>query len=77
MKKTPPVHVISNPRGGWSVKKEGAGRATAVLPTQKEAISKARSVSKIDKTELVIHKKDGTIQRKDTNPPKDKDTHKR
>ncbi len=82
MKKSPPVHVISNPRGGWSVKKEGADRASKITPTQKEAITVARTISKSEKTELVIHKKDGTIQRKDShgpdkNPPKDRDTHKK
>lgn len=82
MKKKPAVHVISNPHGGWSVKKEGAQRASVVKDTQKEAISDARKISKAFQTELVIHKKDGTIQRKDTHgidpcPPRDKDTHKR
>jgi len=82
MSKKPAVHVISNPRGGWSVKKEGAERASAVRTTQQDAIKTGRALSKAEKTELVIHRKDGTIQQKDShgkdpNPPKDKDTHKK
>jgi hypothetical protein len=64
MTRKPSVHVVHNPRSGWSVKKEGASRATAVVPTKDEAIHKARTISKADKTEMVIHTKDGTVQNK-------------
>lgn len=81
-KKTPAVHVISNPRGGWSVKKEGNTKASVVLKTKEGAVNRAREISKKDASELIIHKKDGTIQQRDSHgndplPPKDRDTHKK
>lgn len=61
----------------WEVKKNGADRASVVTPTKKEAEKAGREISKNQGTELVIHKKDGTIQKSDShgndpNPPKDK-----
>lgn len=69
-------HVVPNPRGGWSVKKGGAARATKTFETQRAAISYAREVSRNQGSELYIHKKDGTIRTKnsygnDPHPPKD------
>ncbi len=74
-------HVVPNPSGGWDIKKGGAERATKHFDKKQEAVDKAREISKNQKGELVIHKKDGTIERKDSHgndtcPPKDKDTHK-
>lgn len=75
-------HVVTNPKGGWSVKKGGSSRASKSFETKSDATKYAREISKNQKTELVIHKKDGKIQRSDShgpdpNPPKDKDTHKK
>lgn len=64
MTRKPSVHVFSNPKSGWSVKKEGASRAAAVVPTQKEAIVKARSIGKTEKLDVVIHRKDGLVEKK-------------
>ena len=36
------------------------------MPTQKQAIDIAREIAKNQKSELVIHKKDGTIRDKDS-----------
>ena len=71
-------HVQPHKDGGWEVKKTGNDRASAVAPTKKEAEKAGREISQNQGTELVIHGKDGTIQRKDShgndpNPPKDKD----
>ena len=43
---TKPGNIYVEPRdeGGYSVKREGAKRASAVLPTQKEAIARAREL---------------------------------
>ncbi len=70
-------HVVKNPNGGWSVKRGGALRATKTFDTQKEAISYARELSKNQGSELYVHKRDGTIQSKDSygndpHPPMDK-----
>lgn len=54
-------HVIMR-QSGWSVKRAGASRATSVHETQEEAIAAARKIaSKHQPSELVIHRKDGTI----------------
>ena len=62
---------------GWSVKKSGAARASRTFVTKDKAVEYARELSKHEKTELYIHKKNGLIQNKnsygnDPNPPKDK-----
>lgn len=73
-------HVVPSPSGGWSVKKSGSERASKNFAKKESAISYARGISKNQGSELYIHKKDGTIQQKDSHgkdpiPPKDKDTH--
>lgn len=75
-------HVVPNTSGGWSVKKGGASKATRTFTTKMDAISCAREISKNQKSELVIHKKDGTIQSSvshaaDSMPPRDTDTNKK
>lgn len=74
-------HVVPDPKGGWNVKKGGSGKASKHFGTKEDAVKKARKISKNQGSELYIHRKDGTIQRKasrgsDPNPPKDRDTHK-
>ena len=70
-------HVTPHPKGGWQVKKEGAKRAGSRHKTQGAAIDQARKSAKREKTEVVIHRKDGKIRDSDSygndpNPPKDK-----
>jgi len=70
-------HVVPAPDGGWNVKKGGADRASKHFEIKKDAESYARKVSVNQKSELVIHKSDGTIQKKDSHgndphPPKDR-----
>lgn len=69
-------HVVPNPDGGWNVKKGGATRASKHFNTKSQAISYGRKVSQNQRSEFVIHKRDGTIQRKDSHgndplPPRD------
>lgn len=69
-------HVTSKQSGGWQVKRSGASRASALFDTKREAVSYARKVSKNQGTELIVHGKDGRIQRSDSHgsdpcPPKD------
>ncbi|MGV3528664.1 MAG: DUF2188 domain-containing protein [Flavisolibacter sp.] len=69
-------HVV--PLGnGWAVKGEGSKRFTVITETQKDAITVAKGIAKNNKSELVIHGKDGKIRDKDSYgkdpiPPKDK-----
>ena len=70
-------HVVPNSDGGWSVKKGGASRASQKFDSQKDAIKYGIKVSKNQKAELYIHRKDGTIRERnsygnDPCPPKDK-----
>lgn len=62
----PNQHVVPNPNGGWSVKGAGNSRATVNTRTQREAIKIARNIARNQKTELIIHGRDGRIREKDT-----------
>lgn len=71
-----PVHVVRH-KDGWAVKREGADRASSVHRTKDEAFNQGRDTAKRERTELVIHGKDGRIQDKDSFgsdpfPPRDK-----
>jgi hypothetical protein len=62
-------HVIVNPKGGWSVSQSGAARASRVFQTQADAVRYATSVAKKEGTNLYVHRKDGTVSRKDSFGP--------
>lgn len=67
-------HVVPHPNG-WAVKQEGASRASSVHPTQQEAVSRGREVSRNQGTELLIHGRSGQIRERDSHgrdphPPK-------
>lgn len=63
--------------GKWQVKGDGNDKATKTFDTQKDAIDYAKTIAKNQKSEVVIHGKDGKIRDKDSYgndpcPPKDK-----
>ena len=68
-------HVV--PQGDeWAVKGEGNERADSLHDTQTEAIERAREIAINQRSEVVIHRPDGTIRDKDSYgkdpcPPKD------
>ena len=68
-------HVV--PKGEkWAVKGDGNEKYTKIVDTQKQAIDIAREIAKNQQSELVIHKRNGTIRDKDSYgndpyPPKD------
>lgn len=68
-------HVV--PSGDqWAVRGEGNSKKTRITQTQKEAIEIARTIARKEQSELVIHRKNGTIRDKDSYgndpcPPKD------
>ena len=68
-------HVV--PRGDrWAVRGEGNKKATRIARTQKEAIDIARGIARNQRSEVVIHRPDGTIRDKDSygrdsHPPRD------
>lgn len=69
-------HVV--PHGGrWAVKGEGNSRATSTHDTQRQAENAAREIARRERSEVVIHRPDGTIRDKDSfghdpHPPRDK-----
>ena len=70
-------HVVPNSKGGWDVKRNGGERASVHTETKQDAINKARVISKNQRTELVVHNKDGKISNPDSHghdpcPPKDR-----
>lgn len=71
----PTRHVVPNPNGGWDSKKGGAQKASKHFDLKKEAEQYSRPLSKKEGSELIIHGKDGKIQRCDSHgndpmPPK-------
>lgn len=58
-------HVTPHPNG-WQVKGAGNQRATAVKSTQREAIDAARKIAQHQKSELIVHGRDGQIRQKDS-----------
>ncbi|MCF0052065.1 DUF2188 domain-containing protein [Dyadobacter sp. LJ53] len=69
-------HVTKHTSGGWQVKGAGNEKATKVVDTQKQAISAATQIARNQKSEVVIHGRDGQIRDKDSygndpNPPRD------
>lgn len=70
-------HVVPNKDGGWDSKRENAKKASKHFETKEEALKWSREKSKEEGSELIPHRKDGTIQNPDShgndpNPPKDK-----
>ena len=53
------VHVISR-KDGWAVKKEGNVKASRLFEKKEAAVEGARKLSKGH--DVIIHKKDGSIQ---------------
>lgn len=69
-------HVTPHHDGGWQVKGAGNQKATIITDTQKQAIEIAREIAINQKSEVVIHRPDGTIRDKDSYgndpmPPRD------
>ena len=53
--------------GGWEVRKPGASRASAVEPTQAEAMQRARDILKNDGGgELKVRSEQGNVRQQDT-----------
>ena len=58
-------HIL--PHGeGWAVKKGGATRASRVFETKKAAVDYGREVSRRQRSELVLHDREGSIRNADS-----------
>ncbi|MDH5648585.1 MAG: DUF2188 domain-containing protein [Gammaproteobacteria bacterium] len=58
-------HVVPH-QGGWAVKSEGASKASSIHQKQSDAISQARNTAIKNKTEMLIHGKNGQIRERNT-----------
>lgn len=67
------IHVTPR-NGSWAVSREGSKRAASVHATQKQAEVVGRAAARKDRTEFVLHGRNGQIRAKDSygsdpNPP--------
>jgi hypothetical protein len=58
-------HIVHSPDGGWAVKKSGALRAARVFGTKDEALAWGKNISKKHNSVIVVHRKDGSVQKKE------------
>jgi hypothetical protein len=58
-------HVVSHGER-WAVKAEGASQPLAVYKTQSEAWEKAKSIARKERTEALLHGRDGVIRARNT-----------
>jgi len=70
-------HVVPSSGDGWNIRRGGAERISGHFDRKTDAIDRGREISRNQKTELVIHNRDGKISRTDSHgndpcPPKDK-----
>ena len=54
-------HVITNLAGGWSVRWSGSSRASRIFDTQADAVKYARDLARQERTNLYVHRRDGTV----------------
>ena len=54
-------HVVPAPDGGWNIKKGGAQRASNHFDIKAEAINAGRQISRNQRTEFLIHNRNGRI----------------
>ena len=60
MPKKPPVHTV--PHGdGWANRREGSARVSRTFQTRADAQAAGRGTAQREKTEHIVHKKDGEI----------------
>ncbi len=59
------VHVVKHPQG-WAAKVAGNEKATKVTATQNEAENAAIKIATNQKSEVVIHGRDGKIREKNS-----------
>ncbi len=59
-------HVRPRQSGDWEIRKSGGERASRVLPTKQDAERAGREIAKKQGAELIIHRKDGSIEKRDS-----------
>ncbi len=59
------IHVVKH-GDQWAWRREGSQRVSGIVPTQGEAIDRARPVSRRESGELFIHRPNGQIRDRDS-----------
>jgi exo-beta-1,3-glucanase (GH17 family) len=54
-------HVVPHEEG-WAIKGEGNEKYTAIYDIQEDAIRRAKTIAKSYKSDVIIHRTDGTIR---------------
>lgn len=67
-------HIVQRDNG-WAVRGEGNSRDTVIMPTQREAIERATEIARNERSDVIIHGRDGKIRERnsygnDPYPPK-------
>ena len=57
---------ITPKNGKWAVQSAGGSKATSLYDTQAEAIERGREIARNQKSELLIHGRDGRIRERDS-----------
>jgi hypothetical protein len=57
----PVLHVRPWGRRGWTVVREDVSEPLSVYPSQSEAVSHAGMVARLERTALVVHRREGAI----------------
>jgi hypothetical protein len=66
MPKQGDVHVLRDNNGAWQVRVEGAARPRSTHKTQSEASKAGRDIARKNKSELLVHGRDGKIRERST-----------
>lgn len=61
-------HVVVHDNG-WAVTAEGAGAPTVIFKTQGEAWEKAKSIARKERSEALLHGKDGHLRERTSYGP--------
>jgi hypothetical protein len=59
------LHVTPH-EDGWAVRGAGNEKATSIFRTQREAIAAARRIAENQRSELIVHGRNGRIRSKDS-----------
>jgi hypothetical protein len=65
MPKQGDVHVVRG-SSGWQVRVEGSTRASSIHNTQADAAVAGRNIARKNKSELLVHGRDGKIRERST-----------
>ena len=60
------AEIVRAHEDGWAVESEGAERPSNVFDTKEEAIKRAKEIAENKGTAVIVHKKDGSIQKRYT-----------